>query len=91
MRNRALLFRLILSGFTVGVHAARADGAGDPTPTSSTDGEFSTSRAIQATISRMARSTGTPSLATACMAPIALFATAPTDSAPLMRPRLSIR
>ena len=40
MRNRAFLFRLILSGFTVGVHAARADGAGNPTPTSSTDGQY---------------------------------------------------
>ena len=40
MRNRAFLFRLILSGFTVGVHAARADGAGNPTPTSWIDREY---------------------------------------------------
>ena len=39
MRNRAFLFRLILSGFTVGVHAARRL-RGNRTPTSSTDGQY---------------------------------------------------
>jgi methanol metabolism-related c-type cytochrome len=40
MKNRALLSCLVLSGFTVGGHAARADGAADPTPATSTDGEY---------------------------------------------------
>ncbi|MGO9675085.1 MAG: c-type cytochrome, methanol metabolism-related [Methylocella sp.] len=40
MRNRALLLCLLVSGLAFGAHAARADGAGDPAPVSSTDGEY---------------------------------------------------
>ncbi len=40
MKIRALLFCLLVSGLIVGAHPARADGAGDPTPASSTDGEY---------------------------------------------------
>ncbi len=46
MKNRALLFSLVISGLVifsgliVGAHEARADGAGDPTPASSRDGEY---------------------------------------------------
>ena len=40
MKIRALLSCLLISGLIVGAHGARADGAGDPTPASSTDGQY---------------------------------------------------
>jgi methanol metabolism-related c-type cytochrome len=40
MKNKALLRCLLVSGFVVAANAGRADGAGDPTPASSTDGQF---------------------------------------------------
>ena len=40
MRNRAFLFCLLVSGMVVGAHMAYADGAGDPAPITSKDGEY---------------------------------------------------
>jgi methanol metabolism-related c-type cytochrome len=40
MKIRALLSCLLISGLIVCAHGARADGAGDPTPVTSTDGQY---------------------------------------------------